>query len=155
MNPQAPGKTKVRVLVTHTTRTWYELEVDENLSDREIFQQAASLTPEQLAELPREDDPEGPRVRVRDFEHHIDPELVLQSLKRANSLVKRPITDRELVDAHYGTTKRFHDRQRLLASLEPLIAAGAITRTTGEHGSALLRYSRDCKETSKGRAGVS
>lgn len=83
MNPQAPGKTKVRVLVTHTTRTWYELEVDENLSDREIFQQATSLTPEQLAELPREDDPEGPRVRVRDFEHHIDPEQLLASLKRA------------------------------------------------------------------------
>lgn len=94
--------------------------------------------PEQLAELPREDDPEGPRVR--DFEHHVDPELVMQSLKRANDLVERPISDSELVDAHYGTTKRFYDRHRLVESLEPLIAAGAITRTTGEHGATLLRY---------------
>lgn len=45
MNPQATAKTKVRVLVTETKRTWYELEVDENLSEREIFQHAASLTP--------------------------------------------------------------------------------------------------------------
>lgn len=96
--------------------------------------------PEQLAELPRQDDPEGPRVRVRDFEHHIDPEQLLASLKRANDMVARPISDSELVEAHYGTTRRFYDRHRLIESLEPLIAAGAITRTTGEHGATLLHY---------------
>lgn len=132
----------MRVLVTETKRTWYELEVDDNLSEREIFQHAASLTPEQLAELPRQDDPEGPRVRVRDFEHHVDPEQLLASLKRANDLVARPISDHELVDAHYGTTRRFYDRYRLVESLEPLIAAGTITRTRSEHGATLLRYNQ-------------
>ena len=37
MHPQAPGKTKVRVLVTHTTRTWYELEVDKSTHRRAIL----------------------------------------------------------------------------------------------------------------------
>lgn len=63
----------------------------------------------------------------------IDPHTLLQALKRANDLAKRPIDAPELAQAYYGSTGQLFNSDSLTRHLKPHIDTGAVTRTRGSH----------------------